>query len=72
MNERKSSPTSRAAKSEISATRIDLKNTPTPRKTPEKRREWRLEHFPKEVVVLMECDDRRKEAEARLPIRWGF
>lgn len=43
-----------------------------PRRTPEELHEWRIEKFGNDITVLLECDHRRKEAEARLPIRWGF
>ena len=69
MNARKSRPDVGAAESESSSTIIKSRITSGPKKTPEERRAWRMANFPQDVVILLECDQRRHEAEARYGTR---
>lgn len=62
----------KASHDSISGQESSPRITLAPSKTAAQRRQWRLEQFGSDITVLIECDDRRKEAEARLPIRWGF
>ena len=65
MSNRKSRPDAGTAQSESPATIIRSRITSAPEKTPEQRREQRIERFGKEITVLLECDERRHNAEAR-------